>query len=124
DADLDAALPVLVNAIIQNAGQTCSAGSRLLVEASAYESVIEQLGRRFAALRTGPAQADLDCGPLIRANQLERVKTFLADASRDRLRIAGQAQLSADAPASGFYQPPTLVRDVPPTHRLANEEVF
>jgi aldehyde dehydrogenase (NAD+) len=124
DADLELALPVLVNAIIQNAGQTCSAGSRVLIEASVYEAVLDQLGRRFKALRTGPAQADLDCGPLIRANQLERVKGFLADADRDRLPIAGQAQLAADAPASGFYQPPTLIRDVPPSHRLANEEVF
>ena len=54
DADLDAALPVLVNAIVQNAGQTCSAGSRLLVERSRYERVLERLGERFAALRAGP----------------------------------------------------------------------
>lgn len=124
DADLEAALPVLVNAIIQNAGQTCSAGSRLLVQASVYEQVLEALGKRFAALKTGPAQADLDCGPLIRANQLERVQGFLADASRDGLAIAGQAQVAPDAPSGGYYQAPTLVRDVPPSHRLANEEVF
>ena len=67
DADLDAALPVIVNAIVQNAGQTCSAGSRLLVERSRYEEVLEKLGARFAALKVGPALADLDCGPLIRA---------------------------------------------------------
>jgi aldehyde dehydrogenase (NAD+) len=124
DADIDAALPVLVNAIIQNAGQTCSAGSRLLVEASAYEAVLDALGKRFAALRTGPALADLDCGPLIRANQLERVKGFLADAERDRLSIVAQAQVVAESPAAGFYQAPTLIRDVPAAHRLANEEVF
>ena len=124
DADLEAALPVLVNAIIQNAGQTCSAGSRLLVQQSIYEQVLEALGQRFGALRTGPAQADLDCGPLIRANQLERVQGFLADARRDGLEVAGQAQLAADAPATGYYQPPTLIRDVPPAHRLANDEVF
>ncbi|MBP8294906.1 MAG: aldehyde dehydrogenase family protein, partial [Burkholderiales bacterium] len=57
DADIDAALPVLVNAIIQNAGQTCSAGSRLLVQASVYDQLLDALGQRFAALRTGPAQA-------------------------------------------------------------------
>ena len=45
DADLDAALPVLVNAIVQNAGQTCSAGSRLLVEQSRYEEVLAAPGR-------------------------------------------------------------------------------
>ena len=90
DADLDAALPVLVNAIVQNAGQTCSAGSRLLVERSRYEEVLERLGARFAALRVGPALADLDCGPLIRDSQLKRVQGFLADAVRDGLAVAGQ----------------------------------
>jgi aldehyde dehydrogenase (NAD+) len=124
DADLEAALPVLVNAIVQNAGQTCSAGSRMLVEAGVYEIVLEQLGARFAALRTGPAEADLDCGPLIRANQLERVKGFLADAERDHLAIVARGILAPDAPSGGYYQPPTLIRDVPPQHRLANDEVF
>ena len=124
DADLDAALPVLVNAIVQNAGQTCSAGSRLLVEKSAYERVLELLSGRFSALQTGPAQADLDCGPLIRANQLERVRGFLSDASRDGLPVAAQGQVVDGSPEGGFYQPPTLVRDVPASHRLANDEVF
>ena len=124
DADLDAALPVIVNAIIQNAGQTCSAGSRLLVEQSAYERVLELLSRRFVELKTGPAQSDLDCGPLIRANQLERVQGFLSDAARDGLPLAAQGQLAAGAPEGGYYQPPMLVRDVPSSHRLANDEVF
>jgi aldehyde dehydrogenase (NAD+) len=124
DADLDAALPVLVNAIVQNAGQTCSAGSRLLIEASVYEPVLDALGKRFAMLQTGPAQADLDCGPLIRANQLDRVKGFLSQAQRDHLPIVAQARLMPGSPATGFYQVPTLIRDVPAAHRLANEEVF
>src|SRR4029450_6148129 len=54
DADLDAALPVIVNAIVQNAGQTCSAGSRLLVERQRYDEVLAKLGSRFAALKVGP----------------------------------------------------------------------
>jgi aldehyde dehydrogenase (NAD+) len=124
DADLDAALPVLVNAIVQNAGQTCSAGSRLLVERSRYEEVLERLGAKFAALRVGPALADLDCGPLIRDSQLKRVQGFLADAVRDGLFVAGQGTVAADAPASGYYAVPTLLRDVPPACRLACEEVF
>ena len=92
DADLDAALPALVNAIVQNAGQTCSAGSRLLVERSRYEEVLARLGERFAALQAGPALADLDCGPLIRGSQLQRVRTFLADAAKDGIadRRAGE----------------------------------
>src|SRR5205814_3554999 len=63
DADLDAALPYLVNAGIQNAGQTCSAASRILVERAAYDTVRERMAERYRALRVGPAMRDLDVGP-------------------------------------------------------------
>jgi aldehyde dehydrogenase (NAD+) len=124
DADLDAALPVVVNAIVQNAGQTCSAGSRLLVERSRYEEVLERLGARFAALKVGAALADLDCGPLIRAGQLERVRGFLAEAERDGHATVAAGTIVRDAPATGYYVEPRLIRDVPPESRLAREEVF
>ena len=124
DADLDAALPVVVNAIVQNAGQTCSAGSRLLVERSRYEEVLKRLGERFAALTVGPALADLDCGPLIRATQLERVNGFLADAQRDGIATVAQGTIAADAPTRGYYVAPRLLRDVAPQSRIACEEVF
>jgi aldehyde dehydrogenase (NAD+) len=124
DADLDLALPSLVNAIVQNAGQTCSAGSRLLVEQSIYERLLALLSERFSALRAGPALADLDCGPLIRASQLTRVRSFLADAEREGIATAARGGIVADAPEGGFYAAPTLLRDVPPQNRLAREEVF
>jgi aldehyde dehydrogenase (NAD+) len=124
DADLDAALPALVNAIVQNAGQTCSAGSRLLVQRSRYEEVLRRLGERFAALQAGPAMADLDCGPLIRETQLARVRDFLDHARRDGIATVAQGRIARDAPASGYYVAPTLLRDVPIDHRLACDEVF
>ena len=79
---------------------------------------------RFAALRTGPALADLDCGPLIRASQRDRVRGFLDGARRDGIAIAAQGTIADDAPSDGFYVAPTLLRDVPAGHRLACEEVF
>ena len=124
DADLDAMVPVVVNAIVQNAGQTCSAGSRLLVQRAAYEAVIERVAHAFGQLRVGPAHMDLDCGPLIRQSQLQRVQGFLTEVKADGLPIAGQGEVVAQAPSGGFYQAPTLVRDVPLRHRLAQEEVF
>lgn len=124
DADMDAMVPVVVNAIVQNAGQTCSAGSRLLVERRAYEEVLERVGRAFAALRAGPATADLDCGPLIRKTQQERVQGFLQAAERDGIPTVARGIVVEGAPAEGFYQAPTLLRDVPVAHRLAQEEVF
>jgi len=124
DADLDALVPVAVNAIVQNAGQTCSAGSRLLVERSAYDRVLERLSQAFSALRAGPATMDLDCGPLIRKTQQERVQGFLKTAAQDGIATAAQGQIADGAPAEGYYQAPTLLRDVPVDHRLGQEEVF
>jgi aldehyde dehydrogenase (NAD+) len=124
DADLDAALPVICNAIVQNAGQTCSAGSRLLVQESIYERVLELLAKRFEAVTVGPAEGDHDCGPLINPTQRDRVQTFLANAQRDGIRIAAKARLANNVPTDGYYQVPVLLRDVPHTHTLAQDEVF
>lgn len=124
DADLEQVLPVVINAIVQNAGQTCSAGSRLLVEQSLYEPLLARLGEAFTKLRVGPAQMDLDVGPLIRATQLERVSGFLDEAQRAGIPVVAKGTVVHEAPASGFYQAPVLLRDVPVTHRLAQEEVF
>jgi aldehyde dehydrogenase (NAD+) len=124
DADMDAMLPVVINAIVQNAGQTCSAGSRLLIERNAYDRVLERLGAAFAALKTGPATLDPDCGPLIRKTQQARVADFLAGARADGIATVAQGTLAPEAPAQGYYQVPTLLRDVPVDHRLAQEEVF
>jgi aldehyde dehydrogenase (NAD+) len=124
DADLDAALPAIINAIVQNAGQTCSAGSRLLVDQQIYEPLLERLGDAFAALRVGPAAMDLDLGPLIRQSQQQRVWDFLSDAQVAGITMVAQGQIADEAPETGFYQAPTLLRDVPVQHRLAQEEVF
>ena len=124
DADLDAAVPVIVNAIVQNAGQTCSAGSRVLIDALIYEPLLARLAQAFDALRVGPAAMDLDLGPLIRQSQQQRVWDFLSDAQAAGIPIAAQGHVVDEAPETGFYQPPTLLRDVPPEHRLAQEEIF
>jgi aldehyde dehydrogenase (NAD+) len=124
DADLDLLLPAVTNAIVQNAGQTCSAGSRLLIEKPAYEKVLDLLASVFERLQVGPAQMDLDCGPLIRQQQQQRVWDFLSDAHSDGISVMAQGTVVPEAPETGFYQAPTLLRDVPYGHRLAQEEVF
>jgi aldehyde dehydrogenase (NAD+) len=124
DADLDMAIPALVNAIVQNAGQTCSAGSRLLIDQQIYEPLLQRLGQAFEKLRVGPATMDLDVGPLIRQTQQQRVWDFLSDAQVAGIPMVAQGQIVDEAPDTGFYQAPTLLRDVPVKHRLAQEEVF
>ncbi len=113
DADLDAVVPVVVNAIVQNAGQTCSAGSRLLVERTIYEELVARVGEAISRLRVGPALADLDVGPLIRRSQLQRVWDYLSQAQHDGIALAAQGHIVDEAPQTGFYQAPTLLRDVP-----------
>ena len=124
DADLDAALPVLVNAIIQNGGQTCSAGSRVLVERSIAAEVSARLAQRFSTLVAGPGTADLDLGPLISARQQQRVARLLEDALGHGLRVAAEGRIAPDAPAGGFYQKPMLLADLPGGHPLLSEEIF
>jgi aldehyde dehydrogenase (NAD+) len=67
---------------------------------------------------------DLDVGPLIRQTQQQRVWDFLSDAQNAGIARVAQGQVVDEAPESGFYQAPVLLRDVPVTHRLAQEEVF
>jgi aldehyde dehydrogenase (NAD+) len=124
DADLDAALPFLVNAGIQNAGQTCSAASRILVQRSVFDEVVRRMAERYRALRVGPALDDPDVGPVISARQEEVVRGFLGLVQSSGLHIAAQAPLPTSLPSGGFYVPPTLVADVNPAHRLAQEEIF
>jgi aldehyde dehydrogenase (NAD+) len=124
DADLDAALPFLVNGGIQNCGQTCSAASRILVERPVFDEVVRRMGERYRALRVGPALDDPDVGPLISARQREIVQGYLALARDTGLAVAAQATLPAGLPAGGCYVPPTLLAPATPDHRLAQEEIF
>jgi aldehyde dehydrogenase (NAD+) len=122
DAELDRALPFLVNAGIQNAGQTCSAASRILVERSRCGEVVERMAERYRALRVGPADADLDVGPLISEWQKTVVENFIREGAG--LTVAAEGTIVADAPPGGHYVRPTLFADVKPGHRLAQEEIF
>ncbi|MFW8593968.1 aldehyde dehydrogenase family protein [Cribrihabitans neustonicus] len=122
DADLDAALPFLVNAGIQNAGQTCSASSRILVQRGVYDAVKARMAEAYGALTAGPARDDLSLGPLISARQKAIVEGYIAKGAD--LTVAAQGRIADGAPGEGAYVRPTLFADVPPAHALAQEEIF
>jgi aldehyde dehydrogenase (NAD+) len=124
DVDVDRALPGIIGAIVQNAGQTCSAGSRVLVQRSIYEEFVSALAKRMNAIRIGPPSADLDCGPLISKVQFDRVRGFLERARKDGIDVIGQGHLDSRSSEHGFYVLPTLLGPVPIDHELAQEEVF
>jgi len=124
DADLERALPVLVNAIIQNAGQTCSAGSRVLVQQEIHDLLVERLADRFRSLVVGPADGNPDVGPLVSEKQLERVRTFVDEAVTAGAEIAAQATVdfapsgspsqsyqSQDSPSQSSHSLETLSPD-------------
>jgi len=121
DADLDRALPVVANAIVQNGGQTCSAGSRLLVERAIWDDVIGRLKAHFEKLVAAPAMADGSLGPLISARQKERVESFLAEATAP---VLARGKLTAGLPEGGFYVAPALLGPVDPRSALGQDEVF
>ena len=124
DADIEAALPVLVNAIIQNGGQTCSAGSRILIERAVYERVAEGLAERFARLVAGPHDADLDLGALINPKQQARVAGMVQTAEQAGIPVLARGAIHPDAPSSGYYFAPALFGSVHPDAAIAQQEVF
>jgi aldehyde dehydrogenase (NAD+)/betaine-aldehyde dehydrogenase len=124
DASLDDALPVIVNSILQNAGQTCSAGSRLLVDERVHDPVIEDLTERFGSVTIGPGPEDPDLGPLISKQQLERVRSNVELGTHEAKLVTGGASPREERLEGGYYFSPTLFDDVPPEARIAREEVF
>ena len=124
DADVETALPVLVNAIIQNGGQTCSAGSRILIEKPVYERVAAGLAERFSQLTAGPHEADLDLGALINPTQKERVAGLVAAAEEAGVPVLARGRIAPDAPEAGYYFAPALFGSVDPDATIAREEVF
>jgi len=122
DADLDAALPFLVGACIQNAGQTCSASSRVLIQRGVYDKLLARMADSYSGMMVGTAMSDVNVGPLISARQKEIVTGFIAQGSD--LRLAAQGSIITGTPEGGHYVLPTLFADVPPDHVLAQSEIF
>ncbi len=124
DADLARAAGFVLKAITQNGGQTCSAGSRLLVQRSVHDRFVALLAERFAQASAGTPAMDRDCGPLINAAQRARVRGFIDEARAAGIPLLAQGRIADGVPAGGYYVAPTLFGPVPRAHRLAREEVF
>ena len=124
DADLEEALSAVVRGIIQNAGQTCSAGSRLLVQREIADNVIDNLCKRFNALRCDTGEADADCGPLINARQKAKLEERLSAAKADGIRVAAIGKLTSCVPSGGHFVLPQLLTDIPDGHEVLREELF
>ena len=122
DADLDTAAPIIVKSMLQNAGQTCSAGSRLLVHADVADRVLTRVAAMLEKVTIDAGIRDPDLGPLISAKQRDRVAAMV-----DRVCGSGATALVGPGiavPEAGYFFPPTLFGDVDSTAEIAREEVF
>ena len=124
DVDVERAVPIIVRAIIQNAGQTCTAGSRLLVQRGVYDSFVGRVAEAFSKVRVGTPAMDLDCGPLMNPAQHKRVQRYIDGARAAGIPVIAEGRLADGVPATGYYVLPTLFGPVPRDAALAREEVF
>ncbi len=122
DAPVDQAVEGIVNGIFFNQGHVCCAGSRLLVQESVAEEVVERLKRRMSRLRVGdPLDKNTDVGAINSAEQLARIRE-LSDIGESE--GAGRWSPACDLPTQGFWFPPTVFTGVTQAHRIAREEIF
>ncbi|GHF16464.1 aldehyde dehydrogenase family protein [Streptomyces morookaense] len=122
DAPIDQAVEGIVNGIFFNQGQVCCAGSRLIVQESIQDELLDALKRRMSTLRVGdPLDKNTDVGAINSAEQLARIKA-LADSGE--AEGAERWAPACELPTSGYWFAPTLFTNVTQAHRIAREEIF
>lgn len=124
DCDMEATVASVVRSIIQNAGQTCSAGARLLVEESFKDEFLKKVIEQFGKLTIGAGIEDKDIGPILNERQFDRVMGMINIAREEGEILFGGNQMTVEGFENGFYIEPTIVDGVSPHSRIAQEEVF
>src|SRR5881394_2303581 len=122
DAALDQAVEGIVNGIYFNQGHVCCAGSRLLVQESIYEPVVEKLKRRLTTLRVGdPLDKNTDVGAINSKQQLDKIQELVASGAEEGAEIY---QPTCRLPEKGYWFAPTVFTNVAQSYRIAQEEIF
>ena len=126
DADLEAAVNGIVAGIYAATGQTCMAGSRLLIADDVYDEVVERVAARAGCVRLGdPLDPNTEMGPVAFSEHRDKVESFIAGARADGARLlSGGGRPTEPELAGGFFVEPTLFGDVDNGMKLAREEVF
>jgi aldehyde dehydrogenase (NAD+) len=122
DAPLDQAIEGIINGIYFNQGEVCCAGSRLFVQESVYEPLLDKLKDRLSTLRVGdPLDKNTDVGAINSAGQLAKIQELVDSGISEGAEIF---QPDCELPAKGFFFRPTLFTGVSQSHRIAQEEIF
>ena len=126
DADVEAAATAAAYGVFANAGQICTAGTRVFVQRRIHDQVVERMAQIGASLRVGPGtHSDSDIGPLVSARQMERVLGYVGSAHEEGARlVCGGTRLDDPVRAAGNFVAPTVFADVADPMRIAREEIF
>jgi acyl-CoA reductase-like NAD-dependent aldehyde dehydrogenase len=124
DCDVEAAADGAVGAIFENAGQICSAGSRLVVERPVHDALVGRIVAKAAALKVGHGLRGNDVGAINSARQLERIMGYLDDAARRGRRIVVGGKRLTPPDSGGWFVAPTVIDDLPINDRCVQEEIF
>ena len=125
DADLERAAASSATTLMQNAAQTCTAPTRLLLESSAHDRFVDLLAQRISRIRLGRGLDNPDMGPVVSERQMERVLGYIEAGSRDGARaVTGGRRATSKELVSGYFVEPTLLDDVERGSLLEQEEIF
>jgi RHH-type proline utilization regulon transcriptional repressor/proline dehydrogenase/delta 1-pyrroline-5-carboxylate dehydrogenase len=121
DADLDQAVPAVIRSAFGFQGQKCSACSRVVVVADCYDRFLSRLSEAVSDLRVGdPADPANDLGPVVDRTAVERIARCVEEGAREgTVVVRGEV-----GPGEGYFVPPVVLADLPPSSRLLREEIF
>jgi aldehyde dehydrogenase (NAD+) len=125
DADLDAAARGALNAIFYGKGEVCGAGSRLLVEASVHDELMEKISARAAKMVAGdPLHPKTRLGAIVSKAQIESVLSYVESGRSEGARLVAGGERADIGTGRGYFMQPTIFTDVEPEMRIAREEIF
>lgn len=125
DADFERAASTIAKGIIYNAGQTCSAGSRVLIQENIYEEFAELIAEEFRAAIVGNPELDLACGPVINESQYNKINRYLEHGmSEEGLKLAAQGTIHPRSNPEGLFIKPTFFVADEQKSPLFFEEIF
>jgi len=124
DADLDAAVEGVAASAFGFQGQKCSACSRAIVDASVYDKFLEKLTARVARIRIGDPTENAPMGPVVNAGALNTISHYIDIGAKEGRVIAGGKRATVTGQSDGYFLEPTVIADIAPTARLAQEEIF
>ena len=124
DADLDAAVEGVAASAFGFQGQKCSACSRAIVDTTLYDKFVEKLRARVAKIRIGDPAENAPAGPVVNAGAVKSIARYIEIGAKEGRTIAGGRLAALPGFDDGYFIEPTVIADIPPTARLAQEEIF